>query len=211
MTIIILENPKVKNSNICEFFGLSNSGKSTYVKSMISRGVNCCIPYRKKHLRKLGRFFQFFLNNPISTLRLFYKLNTDWIKLSHLSFKKYFRIFLMRNSYLTAVFARYQELDKKEVYADEFFLQSLFMILQNKSNKREISTLMNLFPKSKRFSLVEIDSETRYRRLNKNSFPGEIIDRKYALIWMKNMEFNYNLVKKILLENCNIVRISQSI
>jgi len=126
--------------------------------------------------------------------------------MKNLNLKKYFKIFVMRNSYLTAVLARYQEIygirNIEEVYSDEFFLQSLFMIFQNKSTKKDILKIMRMFPHSKRFFLIEIDPKIRYQRLNKNGFPGGKIDNNYAKLWMKNSEFNYNIIKEILFDNC---------
>jgi len=54
MEIIILEDQRVRNSKVCEFFGLSNSGKSTYVREVIKKGYCSCVPYDKEYIRKLG-------------------------------------------------------------------------------------------------------------------------------------------------------------
>ena len=189
MTTLKLEDPRVKDSKICELFGLSNSGKSTYVKDLLSGKYNISTPSEGRHLIKFALFFKFFFKHPLKTAYLFYK------------------ILIMRNSYMLAVLARYEEIKDRNIliYSDEFFLQSIFMIFQNKSDKKQIAKIMNIFPKSKSFVLIEIDQKTRYKRLNKNGFPGQKIDREYAEVWMKNSEFNYNIVKEILLNRCKII------
>ena len=208
MTILILEDQSVKNSRICELFGLSNSGKSTYARELISKNYNCSMPHEGGNLKKLILFFKFLLKHPVNTSKIFVKMNSNWVFLDHLSLLEYIRIFYMRNSYMAAVLARYEEIKKdgNPICVDEFFLQSLFMVFQVKTNEEEISKIIRLFPRSWRSILIEINRETRYLRLNKSGFPGQRIDKKYAEIWMENSESNYGLIKKILLDRCKIVQ-----
>jgi len=207
MTLLTLENLRTK-SKICELFGLSKSGKSTYSRKLISKGYLCCVPYEGGYLRKFALFMRFFIKNPINFLMMFYKLNSNWIILDNLDLIKYIKILKMRNSYLLAVLARHEDIAniKKEIYADEFFLQSLFMIFQTKTNKFEISRMIDMFPKSQKVLLIDINRKIRYERLNKIGFPGQKIDDKYARIWMENSEFNYKVIKEILMNKYRIIK-----
>jgi hypothetical protein len=208
MKILVLENKSISKPLIYESFGLSNSGKTTYLKSLIAKGYKCSLA-SDNAANKVFPLIKFILKHPRISFKLFLKLNSSGIRLKHLDFLKYFKIAIMRNSYLSAVFAKYEQIKEKhlreEIYVDEFFLQSIPMIIQLKSNKKEISKIMELFPKSKRFLLAETDKKVRYERLNKNGFPGENIDKKYSRVWMENSEFNYSIVKKILLEKYELV------
>ncbi|MFZ5955057.1 MAG: hypothetical protein ACOYT4_01405 [Nanoarchaeota archaeon] len=185
-----------------EFFGLSNSGKTTYLKDLQKKGFKYN-SIKDNSFEKIIPFLKFFFENLSLSLYLFYTMNTNWITLERLNFKKYIKIFLMRNSYLSAVFARCYLLrdNNQEIFVDEFFLQSIFMIYQKKANEKELSSIIKKLPKSSKVFLVEESKKIRYKRMNSKSFPGENIDRKYAIKWMENSEHNYNLSKKILLKN----------
>src|SRR3989344_6523827 len=99
---------------IIEFFGLSNTGKFVL-------------------------FIKHLILNPLNSLYLFKKLNSNRIQINFSPGKKSL-IRKMRNSYLAGVFAKYEYLKNKKdnIFTDEFSLQSLFMILQEKSNEKEI-------------------------------------------------------------------------
>ena len=74
------------------------------------------------------------------------------------------------------------------------------MILHKKSSKKEISSILQALPNSNEILLIESSKKERYERIGKTRFPGEQINKKYSMIWMKNSEFNYEIIKKILLE-----------
>ena len=116
----------------------------------------------------------------------------------------------MRNSYLIGVLAKYEYLkNKKEnIFTDEFSLQSIFMILQKKSNEKEIRKIIKKLPKSDYLFLFEGNKEWRHKAYQKKHpvhggtlMPGSGIDKDYAEEWMKIMEYNFEIIKKIIFED----------
>ena len=84
------------------------------------------------------------------------------------------------------------------------------MILQKKSNEEEISKAINLLPKSNSILLFERSKEQRHEiykkphpifTINPTMYPGGWINVEYAKQWMENMEYNYEIIKKIIQEN----------
>ncbi|MEK6817214.1 MAG: hypothetical protein AABX80_00265, partial [Nanoarchaeota archaeon] len=116
---------------IIEFFGLSNTGKSVLKRELEKKGYKVSRTEKVSKTRKFFLFVRHFILNPLSTIYLFKKLNSNSIKIP-LSSEKKSAIKKMRNSYLTGVFSKYEYLkNKKEnIFTDEFSFQSLFMILQ---------------------------------------------------------------------------------
>jgi len=190
---------------IIEFFGLSNTGKSVLKKNLEKKGYPTYNIEKSNLFAKFFFFFKHFLLHPIKTKYLFYKLNTNNIKL-RLGVKKRFQIFKMRNSYLAFVLAKYEQMkNKKQIFTDEFSYQSLFMILQKKSNEKEIKKILNALPKSDFLFLFNGNKELRYRAYAKphpkrkgTLLPGSGIDTKYAESWMNLMEYNIEIIKKII-------------
>lgn len=196
---------------IAEFFGLSKSGKSTLKRRLEQEGQLVLKMEDKSRLKKLFFFIKYLLLQPHKTLYLFYKLNTNYAKIEKLSIKNYFRVFLMRNSYLTAVLSKHEMIKntKELVFVDEFSLQSLFMIIQKKSNKQEIESVLNILPKADYIFLFERNRKKRHeayklphkRIANATLLPASWLDMNYALHWMNIMEHNYEIIKKTILEN----------
>jgi len=194
---------------IIEFFGLSNSGKSVLKRELEKKG------YKVSKLEKISRTMKFFLFikhlilNPLNSLYLFNKLNSNRIQIN-LSPEKKALIKKMRNSYLIGVLAKYEYLkNKKEnIFTDEFSLQSIFMILQKKSNEKEIRKIIKKLPKSDYLFLFEGNKEWRHKAYQKKHpvhggtlMPGSGIDKDYAEEWMKIMEYNFEIIKKIIFED----------
>lgn len=206
MKILLNKNKDSVNSHICEAFGLSNSGKSTYLKK-IQNNHNVSLTGHNPSKRIIP-LFKFLLFNPIFSFSLYYKLNTNWIIMKELRFLDYLRIAILRNSYLSAVLARYNDLKNisEDLFVDEFFLQSIFMIYQKKAKEKEINKLLNIIPLPSKILLFEINNKTRYKRMEKNRFPAEEINKQYSVEWMKNSEYNFNIIKKFLLYNYVYVR-----
>jgi hypothetical protein len=129
-------------------------------------------------------------------------MNSNWIVLKNLKWKDYIKIFLMRNSYLSAVFGRYEQLKniKREIIVDEFFLQSLFIIFQVKVKEEKLEEILKIMLLPSKIYLFEIPKIIRDKRLKETEFPGEKINKEYAREWMKNSEYNYQIIKKILLK-----------
>lgn len=195
---------------ISEFFGLSNTGKSVLKTKLYKKGYNT-LHSRKINLSlKTFFFLKYLLLNPKRTFYFFFKLNSNGITADTLTLKKRFKIFRMRNFYLAFVLAKAEYLkNKKETFLiDEFSLQSLFMILQKKSNKKEIINLIKKLPKSDYLFLFEGRKDWRYKAYEKphpfkpgTLMPGSWIDMKYARKWMGTMEYNYEIIKDIILRN----------
>jgi len=206
MEKILFENDKNADKNLksVELIGLSRSGKTTLLKKILEKGKRGFIDWENVgSLTKLFAFLKYFLKNPIRTVGIFNKLNSNRISLSDLNSSDYFRIFKMRNSYISAVLAKYEMMRTKreEFFIDEFVIQSIFMILQVKSNEKEILKTLRLLPKTGKILIVEDTKKNRYARIKKTRFPGEQINRAFAIQWMKNMEFNYTILKKILIKD----------
>lgn len=195
-----------------EIFGLSQSGKTTLLEK-ISKKIHVVSWDHTPSTKKFLLFLRFLIKNPAKSAYLFFKLNTNTADLNNLDLKTSLKIRRMRNSYLAGVLGKYESVltEKKEVFVDEFLLQSVLMILHKKSNKKEISSVIQSLPPLNKIFLVETDSKTRYKRLNSIRFPGEQISRAYALVWMKNSEFNYKIIKEILLESYEKLKMPKTI
>ena len=194
---------------IIEFFGLSNTGKSVLKRELEKKGYKVSRTEKVSKTRKFFLFVRHFILNPLNTIYLFRKLNSNSIKMP-LSSEKKFAIKKMRNSYLTGVFSKYEYLkNKKEnIFTDEFSFQSLFMILQKKSNENEIKKIIKKLPKSDYLFLFEGKKDWRHKAYQKKHpvhggtlMPGSRIDKNYAEEWMKTMEYNFEIIKKIIFEN----------
>ena len=194
---------------IIEFFGLSNSGKSVLKRELEKKGYKVSKPEKISRTMKFFLFIKHLILNPLNSLYLFNKLNSNRIQIN-LSPEKKALIKKMRNSYLIGVLAKYEYLkNKKEnIFTDEFSLQSIFMILQKKSNEKEIRKIIKKFPSSDYLFLFEGNKEWRHKAYQKKHpvhggtlMPGSGIDKDYAEEWMKIMEYNFEIIKKIIFED----------
>ena len=194
---------------IIEFFGLSNSGKSVLKRELEKKGYKVSKPEKISITMKFFLFIKHLILNPLNSLYLFNKLNSNRIQIN-LSPEKKALIKKMRNSYLIGVLAKYEYLkNKKEnIFTDEFSLQSIFMILQKKSNEKEIRKIIKKLPKSDYLFLFEGNKEWRHKAYQKKHpvhggtlMPGSGIDKDYAEEWMKIMEYNFEIIKKIIFED----------
>jgi hypothetical protein len=190
---------------IIELFGLSKTGKTITANSLRTQERYVFDFKKTTTLKKLSLFTNYTLRNPLTTIKLFHLLNKNHISTNY-------KVWLMRNSYLASVLAKYNLIKNKEnqIFIEEFSLQSLFMILQKKSNKTEISKAINLLPKSNSLLLFERSREQRHKiykkphptfRINPTMYPGGWINVEYAKQWMENMEHNYEIIKEIIQEN----------
>jgi len=196
---------------IIEFFGLSKSGKSTLKRKLRRKGYSVSKSDDTSFIFKIIFFLKHFFLSPLKVIFLFYKLNSNHLKIRNLTLKKKFSILKMRNFYLAGVLAKYQMLKKikHKIYTDEFSLQSLFMILQKRSNKEEIRKIIANLPPSNSIFLFEKDKKLRnkaYQLPHPNNIgatllPGSWIDISYAKKWMEIMENNFKIIKKIILED----------
>lgn len=198
MKLTYLVNKKTKTNSL-ELFGLSRSGKSTYAESLA--GGFDLIKNPKNKFALFWNFSKFLFKNPIKTLKLFSILNSNKLSLKSLTFSEKFRIFLMRNSYLLAVLAKTKYLkSNKPTIFDEFLTQSIFIIIQSKSTKKELEKVLSLLNSPCNILLFEELKFVRYKRFAQHRFPGGHINKEYSLEWMKNQEHNYKLIKELLLE-----------
>jgi len=204
---------------VIEVFGLPKSGKTTLLKELKKKGVAVSLSnyQRNPHdpmdtslvrdfslVKKLFYFLSYLVFHPIKSFHLFLKLNSNWIILRRLGIGDYIKIFLIRNSYLAAVLARYNLLEKEKsrIFVDEFILQSLFMILQKSSSEREIKKVLRNLPNFNQILLIEIDPRERARRSEKSlrESPTRKLNREYFRVWRKNQEANYSIIKRLLLK-----------
>jgi len=207
MKIICFENLE-KENNIVEIFGLAKSGKTLLFKKLIKKRYKGLSHEEISTPQKIFFFLKFFLKHPLNTIYFFYKTNTNWIKLKSLAFKDYFEIFKMRNSYLAAVLSKYEIAKKtsrnlksrKPLLVDEFLLQSLFMILHLKANEQEIRKIMEKMPHSGDILLVEESRKKRLNRLRNRKTPARNLNKEFLEIWWTNIEFNYDIVKRMILK-----------
>jgi hypothetical protein len=188
-----------KEQTIIELFGLSNAGKTTFLKELSDQGKKVFFVEKGNNMKKSFLLMKYFIKHPYTSFYLFCKLNTNWIIMKHLNPTKYFKIFLMRNSYLSAVLAKFENLksEKGELFVDEFLLEALFMIFQNKASEKTIFKTMKKLIYSDEILMVEVDKKIRHERLKKRT-PGDNIDIKYALKWVENAEHNNEIFKKFL-------------
>ncbi len=205
MRILLLKNLREKDNNklkTIELFGLSRSGKTTLLKDLIKKGNKGLLTDYISLQKKIFLSLRYFLIHPLKTVYLFYKLNTNWIVLPFLKPKDYFLIWKMRNSYLSSVLAKYQIVknSKDKIYLDEFLIQSIFMIIQRKSNKKEIMDILDRLPPSGEILIIGSNKIERYNRIKNTRFPAQQINKDYSIEWMKNSEYNYKIIKKILIK-----------
>jgi len=194
---------------IVEFFGLSKTGKSILADKLKKQNYKVIDENEINLLKKIFFLFAYIFKNPLSTVYLFNKLNTNHIDIP-LPLKIKLRILIMRNSYLAGVLSKYQRIknNKQLQFVQEFFLQALFIILQSKSNEKELRQILSKFTKSEYLFLFERDKKRRHEIYHKPHlthnkslmFPGAEISKKYAIAWMEVMEYNYNIIKRLILE-----------
>ena len=199
---------------IIEFFGLSKSGKSTLKRRLDREGyfvskTSVLKTQDPNYLIKSMSFLKHFIINPLDTIYLFYKLNANKVPMK-ISLYSRLRIFKMRNSYLVSVLGKYEQIknNKEKVFVDEFSFQSLFMIMQAKSNKKEFINILKKLPKSDYLFLFERNKNKRdiaYRiphiyKPGATLLPGSWIDKDYASALIDSMEYNFKIIKKIILE-----------
>jgi len=193
---------------IIEFFGLSNTGKSVLKKELEKKGYEVSKSEKISKTMKFFLFIKHLILNPLDSFYLFKKLNSNRIQINFSPGKKSL-IRKMRNSYLAGVFAKYGYLKNKKdnIFTDEFSLQSLFMILQEKSNEKEIRKIIKKLPGSDYLFLFEGNKEWRHKAYQKKHpihsgtlLPGSGIDKDYAEEWMEIMEYNFEIIKKIILQ-----------
>jgi len=189
---------------IIEFFGLSRTGKTTLMEKI--RNKNFRTLTETSDLIKLFYFLRRFFKSPIKVSYLLYKLNRNYLKLKQSSFKKYLQISIMRNSYLIGTLSKYERAITKKgiVISDELPTQSLFMILQSKSTAEEVKKVLAALPLPEILFIFELPKKFRELRHKSTRYPAQWIDKSYALDWLENSEFNYEIIKKELLHNPQI-------
>lgn len=189
--------------NIIEIFGLQKAGKTTLLRELKGKSKNVLDWESVSIRKKLYLFIKYFLLNPFDSVYLFYKMNSNWIKLGNLEVKDYFITFRMRNSYLVSALAKYEYLKKvkEEVFVDEFLLQSLFMIFQIQGEEEEIRRIIDKLSLGDKIIIVEESQKIRRVRLSNVKSPATELDLNFKSQWIENCEFNYEIIKKILLEN----------
>ncbi|MDO8509354.1 MAG: hypothetical protein Q7S27_06765 [Nanoarchaeota archaeon] len=203
MAIFLLERKKTLNIlNCTEIFGLTKSGKTTYLRQRVKKGEQVLFVEKGKFFSKVVNFLKYASKNPTNVLYLFFRLNSNWIYLKELTLKDYLVIWKMRNYYLAAVLSKYEKLkwSKENYFVDEFLLQSLFMIFQVKSSEENIKKIISRIPKSKNVLIIEAPPKIRYSRISNVKNPATKLSSEYKLKWVKNSEYNYETIKKILLE-----------
>ncbi len=196
-----------KRLNCIEAFGLSKSGKTTHLRGLKARNHNVLM-VQNSVFKKVIFFIRFFFKNPLTSIYLFYALNSNNI-FNNLSFKEKLTILKMRNFYLAAVLAKIDFISnmKKTCIVDEFSLQSLFMIFSTKSSEDKIKKVMSKLPKSKEVLLFEESQKTRHERIKSVKNPATKLNSYYKQKWIENCEYNYELIKKILLSFYSIKKI----
>jgi len=196
------------SSSYIEMFGLTKSGKTTLYKKLIQKGHKGLEFDKLSRLSKIFNFTKFMVKHPIKFSYLFFKMNTNRIRLSSLKAGERFAIFSTRNSYLSAVFSKYEYSKKKRgtFFVDEFLLQSLFVIKQEKASEKEIRSILSVIPQSSRILLVEEDSKERWKRHKRVKKRARNLNKEYRDIWVKNSNFNYNIIRKVLFEEYLVSR-----
>ena len=188
---------------IIELFGLSKTGKTIFKSNLKKLNYRTLDPKELSNNKRVLFFLKYLFKEPRNTIKLFYKLNTNNIY-------KNIKVRRMRNTYLITTLAKYQYLKGKtgKIFADEMALQSIFMILQKKSDKEEINKVINLLPKSDFIFLFERSKEQRHKIYEKphptfsnpTMYPGGWISIDFAKKWMESMEYNYEIIKNVLNE-----------
>ena len=194
---------------IVEFFGLSRTGKTTLKNNLLeSTNQNKYVSLESSSdVTKLFSFLKFLFSHPGKTSYLFFKLNSNYLKMEKFSPVNYLKMIFLRNSYLMGVLAKHESIKKletqipmnKTILAEEYLTQAIFMILHKKSNKREIMKLIKILPNPNQLLIFELENEKRLKRYEKTRYPAEQIERGYALRWMENTNFNYQILKNLLL------------
>jgi len=189
---------------IIEFFGLSKTGKTIFKNQIVNTKYLVLSPESLSPFKKITLFSKYLIKHPINTFYFFYKLNTY-------NLSKKLKVIKMRNTYLITVLAKYEFVknSQKKILLEEFFLQSLFMIFQKKSTKSEIKKILTSFPNSDFILLFERPRKERHKIYEKphtsfnnpTMYPGGWIDIDYAKKWMDVMEYNYEIIKELILEN----------
>src|SRR3989344_2236073 len=216
MALILLEGANSENKMVVEFFGLPKSGKSTILREidrkysgkgievMLSKGYYVSSVKGEGLFDKIKLFFRAFVKKPLNIIKLFFILNKNWISVKDMIVKDYVKIFFIRNSYLMAVFSRQEKALKlnKIVFADELLMQSIFMIMQRKSNERELKEIIELLDLRNNIVIIEIDEKERERRSQKSLREGPVrkLNMNYFKEWRKNQYYNYKIIKKIILD-----------
>tara|TARA_Y100000310_G_scaffold39520_1_gene37073 strand:+ start:627 stop:1268 length:642 start_codon:yes stop_codon:yes gene_type:complete len=187
---------------IIELFGLSKSGKTITASQLRQKGLPVINFENIPRSKKLFLFSNYVIKNPLTTIKLFSILNKNHISNNY-------KVWKMRNSYLASVLAKYNLIkDRERVFTEEFSFQSLFMILQEKASKEEISKTINLLPKSDMIFFFERPKEQRHKIYEKphptfknpSMYPGGWISKEYAKKWMENSEYNHEIIKEIIKE-----------
>ncbi len=202
MTIYILTiKKKGKRTLPCwELFGLPKSGKTTFLSVLTKKGYQTMQVVQKNTALKIFNFLKYVIKYPFSTSYLFFKLNTNQLPLSNLRFWDKLLTSRMRNSYLGAVLAKCETLVMySKPIVDEFMLQSLFMIIQSRSSVKELQKIIDNMPLSEKIFLVETSKRTRDQRLKSIRKPARVLDPYYKALWIENSEYNYAIIKEILL------------
>jgi hypothetical protein len=191
------------NGKIIEVFGLPKAGKSFYIQERAKEGKKTSDFENLNALNKVLLFLKYAIKHLFSTAHLFYKLNSNWLKMPELRWKDYFLIWRMRNSYLCAVLGKYEYLRnyKIEAYVDEYIMQSLFMIFHKKVDRNEIKKTMRMLPQNCKIIVIEEDKEKRYERWKKIKNPARKLNLNFRMKWWGINEKNYEIIKKILKEN----------
>ena len=135
---------------IVEFFGLSKSGKSTLKKRLGEEGHKVMKFEEILRFKKAIYFLRYLYTHALCVVYLFWKMNSNYLIVKGVNKKDYIKVFLMRNSYLIGVLSKYEMIrNKKErIFTDEFSFQSVFMILQKKSDVKEIKEVLRHLPRS---------------------------------------------------------------
>jgi hypothetical protein len=186
---------------IIEFFGLSRTGKTTHKEKLKKLGHKT--QDSSTRFQKFLYFLKHISKNTTNTLFLYKILNSNYLKLKSPSIKKYVKTIIMRNSYLFSVLAKYEQAkeSKNTILVDEFTTQALFIILQKKSSEKEISFLLKKLPRPNYIFIFELPKKERELRHAKTRYPAQWIDHDYSIQWLKNSEYNYEIIKKILFKN----------
>jgi hypothetical protein len=203
MKKILLENDNNKDNreNYTELFGLSRAGKTSYLKSLIKKGHKGVLSTELTRRKKIILFIKYMVFHLKNTLSLFLILNMNQIKNIDIPLNKRFRIELLRNSYLFSVLAKRAYLinPAQHYFIDEYLTQSLFIFLQNKSTEYEIKQLLRILSPKGKILMIESPRNERYSRIEKTRLPAQQISLTYARKWMENSEYNYLIIKQILL------------
>ena len=183
---------------IIELFGLSRTGKTTARERLLKKGHMTMDNNSKP--QTFVYFLKYLSKQPLKTLYLFFKLNTNHAKFEYPLPIKYLKMFFMRNSYLAGALSKYEKAVEKKglIILEESSIQSIFIIMQEKSNGKELSKILKALPKPDKLFIFELSKKDREKRHDKTRYPAEWIEKRYALNWLKNSEHNYKIIKETL-------------